>query len=29
MSLRKSVKNPGWRDLKPILAELDRNGLLK
>ena len=28
MSLRKSVKNPGWRDLKPILAELDRNGLL-
>ena len=28
MSLRKSVKNPGWRDLKPILAELDCNGLL-
>ena len=28
MGLRKSVKNPGWRDLKPILAELDRNGLL-
>ncbi len=29
MCLRKSGKNPGWSDLKPSLAGLDRNGLLK
>ncbi|MEC4683302.1 MAG: hypothetical protein VST70_06465 [Nitrospirota bacterium] len=29
MSLRKSVENPGWCDLKPILGKLDHNGRLK
>lgn len=29
MSVRKSGGNPGWSDLKPNLAGLDRNGLLK